>query len=158
MAPCPFILPLSAFAAPWPVRNRPDHRHVTLGQALFGLAQQFSVDAVLGGKRAQVHDPLARPAHRLREAAHDALGGDVMRAQHVGEDALAADVLDELGETAVARDGSVYWQGANHDGYYDDKVMASDIRTTALALSAAPGCKRIRSSTMATCTRKASAK
>jgi uncharacterized protein YfaS (alpha-2-macroglobulin family) len=54
----------------------------------------------------------------------------------IGEDALAADVLDELGETAVARDGSVYWQGANHDGYYEDKVMASNIRTTALALSA----------------------
>src|SRR5690606_19455356 len=54
----------------------------------------------------------------------------------VGEDGLAADVLDELGETAVARNDNVYWQGANHDGYYSDKVMASNIRTTALALSA----------------------
>ncbi len=54
----------------------------------------------------------------------------------IGEDGLAAEVLDELGATAVARNGNVYWQGANHDGYYGDKVMASHIRTTALALSA----------------------
>ena len=54
----------------------------------------------------------------------------------IGEADLAAEVLAELGETAVSLEGSVYWEGANHDGYYYDKVMSSDIRTTALALSA----------------------
>lgn len=54
----------------------------------------------------------------------------------MGEDELAAEVLAELGETAVSRDGSVYWQGASEDGYYDNKVMASNTRTTAIALSA----------------------
>ncbi|MFZ1400595.1 MAG: alpha-2-macroglobulin family protein, partial [Candidatus Promineifilaceae bacterium] len=54
----------------------------------------------------------------------------------IGEAELAAEVLAELGETAVSTNNNVYWQGANHDGYYGDKVMASDIRTTALALSA----------------------
>ena len=54
----------------------------------------------------------------------------------LGEDVLAAELLSELAETAVSRDGFVYWSGAEHDGYYHDKVMASDIRTTALALSA----------------------
>jgi alpha-2-macroglobulin len=37
----------------------------------------------------------------------------------------------------------VYWTGANDDGYYYDKTMASETRSTALALSAfsriAPG-------------------
>ena len=54
----------------------------------------------------------------------------------MGEAELAADILAELGETAVSRDGFVYWQGAHHDGYYHDKVMASDVRTTAIGLSA----------------------
>ena len=54
----------------------------------------------------------------------------------MGEDELAAELLAELGETAVSRDDFVYWEGAHHDGYYHDKVMASDVRTTAIALSA----------------------
>ncbi|MBK8904871.1 MAG: Ig-like domain-containing protein [Anaerolineaceae bacterium] len=73
----------------------------------------------------------------------DTLNGDefslavlALTLHEIGENAYAVDVLDELGETAVSRDGSVYWQGASHDGYYDDKVMASNTRTTAIALSA----------------------
>ncbi|MEZ4590783.1 MAG: Ig-like domain-containing protein [Chloroflexota bacterium] len=54
----------------------------------------------------------------------------------IGEDELAAEVLAELEATAVSRDSNVHWDGSNHDGYYYDKVMSSDIRTTALALSA----------------------
>ncbi len=54
----------------------------------------------------------------------------------MGENALAVEILAELEETAVSRDGSVYWQGASEDGYYDNKVMASNVRTTAIALSA----------------------
>ncbi len=54
----------------------------------------------------------------------------------MGENGLAAEVLAELEETAVSRDGSVYWEGASEDGYYDNKVMASNVRTTAIALSA----------------------
>ena len=52
------------------------------------------------------------------------------------EDALAADSLGELVETAVTENNTIYWDGSNHDGYYSDKVMASNVRTTALALSA----------------------
>ncbi|MCA9899154.1 MAG: Ig-like domain-containing protein, partial [Anaerolineales bacterium] len=54
----------------------------------------------------------------------------------IGEDELAVEILAELEATAVSRDNNVYWEGATHDGYYYDKVMSSDIRTTALALSA----------------------
>lgn len=52
------------------------------------------------------------------------------------EDALAADLLNELGETAVSQNNQVYWQGTSQDGYYNQKVMASDVRTTAIALNA----------------------
>ncbi|WP_420645645.1 Ig-like domain-containing protein [Candidatus Leptofilum sp.] len=54
----------------------------------------------------------------------------------IGEAELAAEVLAELGETAVSDDTDIYWEGSSSDGYYNNKVMASDIRTTALALSA----------------------
>ncbi len=54
----------------------------------------------------------------------------------MGENELAAEVLAELGETAVSLEGSVHWAGSNEDGHYYNKVMASNIRTTALALSA----------------------
>jgi hypothetical protein len=63
--------------------------------------------------------------------------------------AALALALDELGETAVARElvdglaksaevggGMVYWPGESSDGHYRQKTMASDTRNTALALSA----------------------
>ena len=54
----------------------------------------------------------------------------------MGEDEMAAELLTVLDETAVSQDNFTYWQGAHHDGYYNNKVMASDVRTTAIALSA----------------------
>jgi len=38
--------------------------------------------------------------------------------------------------TAVVQNGKAYWSGADQDGVYNRKTMASDIRTTALGLSA----------------------
>ncbi|WP_420629632.1 Ig-like domain-containing protein [Candidatus Leptofilum sp.] len=54
----------------------------------------------------------------------------------IGEDGLAAELLAELEETAVSENNDIYWEGSSSDGYYNNKVMASDIRTTAIALSA----------------------
>jgi uncharacterized protein YfaS (alpha-2-macroglobulin family) len=75
--------------------------------------------------------------------ARSSLNGDVFSlaglalALHMlGDDALAQTIVDELADTAVTTNGQTHWSGANHDGYYYDKVMASDIRSTALALSA----------------------
>ena len=46
-------------------------------------------------------------------------------------------ILDMLAEAAVRTEsGAVYWEGAQQDGYYAKKTMASDVRSTALALSA----------------------
>ncbi|MCA9974918.1 MAG: hypothetical protein KC413_04185, partial [Anaerolineales bacterium] len=80
----------------------------------------------------------------------DALAGDTFSiaglalALHIAGDTVQAQELIELlAETAVTDNGFTYWTGANHDGYYADKTMASDVRSTALALSAftriAPG-------------------
>jgi alpha-2-macroglobulin len=72
------------------------------------------------------------------------LAGLALALDAVGERDAARALLDELAATAVVRDdGMVYWTGANDDGYYYDKTMASETRSTALALSAfsriAPG-------------------
>ncbi|MEZ4643968.1 MAG: Ig-like domain-containing protein [Chloroflexota bacterium] len=80
----------------------------------------------------------------------DALAGDTFSiaglalALHIAGDTVQAQELIELlAETAVTDNGFTYWTGANHDGYYANKTMASDVRSTALALSAftriAPG-------------------
>ncbi|MCI0393317.1 MAG: Ig-like domain-containing protein [Chloroflexi bacterium] len=53
-----------------------------------------------------------------------------------GETAEAQSLLDRLAGTAVEGEGYVYWSGANDDGYYTHKTMASDLRSTALVLSA----------------------
>lgn len=55
----------------------------------------------------------------------------------LGEETQAEAMLDLLAENAISSSqGSVYWTGADGDGYYDRKTMASDVRSTALALSA----------------------
>jgi uncharacterized protein YfaS (alpha-2-macroglobulin family) len=49
----------------------------------------------------------------------------------------AQEIVDLLEETAVTTDnGRVFWQGDAQDGHYYRKTMASDIRSSALALSA----------------------
>jgi alpha-2-macroglobulin len=55
----------------------------------------------------------------------------------LGATAGAREVLATLAETAVtSQNGRVYWPAASGDGLYDRKTMASDTRSTALALSA----------------------
>lgn len=53
-----------------------------------------------------------------------------------GEDAAAERVVAHLAETATEQQGYVHWRGATQDGYYAQKTMASDTRSTAQALSA----------------------
>lgn len=73
----------------------------------------------------------------------DSLKGDVfslaglaLALQVIGEDVMAREIVDSLADTAVNENGTVYWEGNMSDGYYHSKTMASDIRSTALALSA----------------------
>ncbi len=64
------------------------------------------------------------------------LAGLALALHAAGETAVARQIVDGLAETAVSQNGLVYWSGADEDGYYHHKTMASDIRSTALALSA----------------------
>ncbi len=81
----------------------------------------------------------------------DALQGDVfslaglaLALDAVGERPLARQMVDGLAETAtstalsagVNTNSLIHWTGNDHDGYYNQKTMASDVRSTALALSA----------------------
>ncbi len=54
----------------------------------------------------------------------------------LGQTVVSREILDLLAETAVVSDGYAHWQGDSSDGYYHHKTMASDLRSTALALSA----------------------
>jgi uncharacterized protein YfaS (alpha-2-macroglobulin family) len=54
----------------------------------------------------------------------------------LGETVKARDVLDLLAETAVTENGYAYWSGEDYDGAFYSKTMASEVRSTALALSA----------------------
>ncbi len=53
-----------------------------------------------------------------------------------GDSETAARIVAHLAATVTEREGLAHWGGAAHDGYYAQKVMASDTRSTALALSA----------------------
>jgi hypothetical protein len=54
----------------------------------------------------------------------------------LGELAEAREIIDLLAETAVNQSGFVHWDGSDQDGAYYSKTMASEVRSTALALSA----------------------
>lgn len=54
----------------------------------------------------------------------------------VGEAAQAAALVDQLAAAATVADGLVYWADGDADGTYQQKTMASAIRSTALALRA----------------------
>lgn len=65
------------------------------------------------------------------------LAGLALALDAIGEDELAGEIVDGLAETAVTNNNNqTHWQGAAHDGHYSQKTMASDVRNTALALSA----------------------
>jgi uncharacterized protein YfaS (alpha-2-macroglobulin family) len=54
----------------------------------------------------------------------------------LGAAADAQKMLDVLAETAVVKDGKVYWPNGDDDGHYQQKTMSSTTRSTALALEA----------------------
>jgi uncharacterized protein YfaS (alpha-2-macroglobulin family) len=54
----------------------------------------------------------------------------------VGETAVARQTVDMLLDTVTVTSSYAYWTGDRDDGYYYQKTMASDVRNTALALSA----------------------
>jgi uncharacterized protein YfaS (alpha-2-macroglobulin family) len=54
----------------------------------------------------------------------------------LGADGEADQVLDLLAESAVQREGYVYWPNPHEDGHYYEKTMASSLRSTALVLEA----------------------
>ena len=54
----------------------------------------------------------------------------------LGEETAAQTVVDALVAEVTVDGGNAYWTGEDHDGYYYQKTMASDVRNTALALSA----------------------
>jgi alpha-2-macroglobulin len=57
--------------------------------------------------------------------------------EELGETAVARELVDDLAKSAKETSGGmVYWPGETSDGYYHQKTMASDTRNTALALSA----------------------
>ncbi|MCA9980424.1 MAG: hypothetical protein KDD89_06320, partial [Anaerolineales bacterium] len=56
--------------------------------------------------------------------------------QVLGETEAAQTLVQYLADTAVSENGLVYWEGDANDGYYSQKTMASDLRSTAHALSA----------------------
>lgn len=54
-----------------------------------------------------------------------------------GDDAQGRTLLNAvMADATTLSNGHVYWKTGVHDGYYRQKTMASDIRTTALILSA----------------------
>lgn len=64
------------------------------------------------------------------------LAGLALALHIIDEDAVAQAIVDDLADTAVSQNSQTHWAGADHDGYYYQKTMSSDIRSTALALSA----------------------
>jgi hypothetical protein len=78
-----------------------------------------------------------------RALAHDAQELDVfsraalaLALHRLGDVEQAQGMVDALAAEAHAEDGVVYWPGAEMDGRYRGKAMASQTRSTALVLSA----------------------
>lgn len=112
--------------AAWLERSLGDMDRLTRAYALYSLAiaGYGDLDATRAeAKEAATLDPFSQAALAL---ALDELGQQ--------EEAEA--ILALLAEGATVEDGQVYWERGGEDGYYDQKVMASTTRSTALALSA----------------------
>ncbi len=63
--------------------------------------------------------------------------GLALALHEAGQQTKAREIVDLLAQTAVVgNDGKVYWSGTDYDGSYGQKTMASDVRNTALVLSA----------------------
>lgn len=106
-------------------------------QSMDARTRAFALYALAEAGQPNKEDTLALAADL------DSLNGDVfslagiaLTLDAVGERPLARQIVDGLAETAVNTNGFVHWAGSDHDGYYDHKTMASDVRSTALALSA----------------------
>jgi hypothetical protein len=76
---------------------------------------------------------LARGADKLDTFSQAALA---LALHELGAQDDARALLDVLAQTAVARDGMVYWPNGDEDGHYQQKTMSSTTRSTALALQA----------------------
>lgn len=87
----------------------------------------------------QANEQAALRAYERDVAQLDTFGKTALAlALHAqGETAKGQELLDGVVETAVSTQNNlVHWSGANHDGEYTSKTMASDVRTTALVVSA----------------------
>lgn len=89
--------------------------------------------AMAGGGDLVAAQALAEKAGELDTFSQAALA---LALHRLGAEAGARRVLDYLVETAVIHDDMVTWSGADYDGHYYQKTMASATRSTALALSA----------------------
>jgi len=76
---------------------------------------------------------LAKQADELDTFSRAALA---LTLHELGDQAGAAAMLDMLADTAVIKQGAVYWDDGEEDGHYYHKTMSSNTRSTALALSA----------------------
>lgn len=54
----------------------------------------------------------------------------------LGAENESGSLMDLLAESAIQREGMVYWPQPHEDGHYYEKTMASSVRSTALALDA----------------------
>ncbi|MEM7113627.1 MAG: Ig-like domain-containing protein [Chloroflexota bacterium] len=114
--------------AEWLNENLPSLDPRTRAYALYSMAaaNQPNLEATL-----QAYD---NDLDRLDTFAQASLA---LALHKVGEREKAQAMVDLLAETAVSlENGHIYWQGAERDGAYRSKTMASDTRNTALALSA----------------------
>lgn len=112
--------------AAWLEQNLGGMDRVTRAYALYSLAIAGYGDLEATrdeAKRAETLDPFSQAALAL---ALDSLG----------QRDEAEAILALLAEGATVEEGQVYWERGGEDGYYDQKVMASTTRSTALALSA----------------------
>jgi len=75
-------------------------------------------------------------AARAAELDTFSTAGLALALHTLGDQEGAQTLLDVLAESAVQREGLVYWPNPRDDGHYYEKTMASGLRSTALALDA----------------------
>jgi uncharacterized protein YfaS (alpha-2-macroglobulin family) len=89
--------------------------------------------AVAGYGDLQATQQLAGQANELDTFSQ---AGLALALSELGADGEGDQVLDVLAESAMQREGYVYWPNPHEDGHYYEKTMASSLRSTALALEA----------------------
>jgi hypothetical protein len=112
--------------ANWLVSNLESMDIRTRAYALYSLA--YSGHGELEATRA-----LSARVFELDTFSQAAL---VLALHRLGDSRRALDIIDVLAESAIQRDGYVYWPNPYEDGHYYSKTMASTVRSTAMALDA----------------------